>query len=315
MDEIMIKKKKKHLKLQNYAPGRHVAALKVVHFLNDEDGDFSHSLFHSHNFYELIAVVSGSGIHEINDQSYPLHPGSVFLLSPKDCHRYEYSESLTVLNFMFDSAVLRPFRSFLAHVPGYDHLFATDTGNERMEFIVNSSVLAELDLLLNTIASENRAPMPGMDLIQMANLIRVLVLILRNTAGSSQEEYGRGSIGTAVSFMQRNFQKDITLPALAKLVNLSVSSFYRKFMNEFKTPPMQWLLLLRIRKAGDFLLRSEMTIAEIAAAVGFADPLYFSRQFRKITGFTPRNYRKRHRGPLHLIQGNKTSFEYLDPNF
>ena len=132
MDEIMIKKKKKHLKLQNYAHGRHVAALKVVHFLNDEDGDFSHSLFHSHNFYELIAVVSGSGIHEINDQSYPLHPGSVFLLSPKDCHRYEYSESLTVLNFMFDSAVLRPFRSFLAHVPGYDHLFGTfiDIGDE-----------------------------------------------------------------------------------------------------------------------------------------------------------------------------------------
>ena len=112
--------------------------------------------------------------------------------------------------------------------------------------------------------------------------------------------HGNSDIAPAVSFMLRNYQNILHLPQLSKMANLSESSFYRKFNNEFGMPPMKWLLQLRIHRASD------MTIAEIAAATGFSDSLYFSRQFRKFTGCSPRNYRLKDHGQRQEILGNLT---------
>ena len=66
------------------------------------------------------------------------------------------------------------------------------------------------------------------------------------------------------------------------------------------------IVLVKIHRAMEFLIRSDMTIAEIAAATGFSDSLYFSRQFRKFTGCSPRNYRLKDHGQRQEILGNLT---------
>lgn len=308
MDDSIKKNKKSEknaaLKLRTYSNGYHIAALKSVHFMDKQQDSFSCTRNHTHNFYELAIVLRGAGFHIVADQKMPIRPGSIFLLCPGEYHRYEYSGSLTLLNFMFDSISLRPFRAQLADLPGYRQLF--QRGTPKGEFHVDSATIAELDILLNTMTMESRQQMPWSSLLLTINLVNALVLIIQKLS-QGKVIHGSSDIAPAVSFMLRNYQNTLHLSQLSRMANLSESSFYRKFNNEFGMPPMKWLLQLRIHRAMEFLIRSDMTIAEIAAATGFSDSLYFSRQFRKLAGCSPRNYRLRDHGQRQEILGNLIS--------
>jgi AraC-like DNA-binding protein len=177
---------------------------------------------------------------------------------------------------------------------------------------VDSATLAELDILLHAMAMESRQRSVGAELLLISHLLNLLVLVLRKSCSYVERERFNSDIGIAVAFMRRNYQEEISLPRLARLANLSESSFFRKFREEMKTSPMQWLLNLRIRKAMEFLIRSDMNIGEIAAATGFSDSLYFSRQFRRQVGVSPKNYRAQAHGPRQVIHGMQTLEEIGD---
>ncbi len=229
MDDSLKKTKKSEkniaLKLNTYSNGYHIAALKSVHFMDKQQDSFSCTKNHTHNFYELAIVLRGAGFHIVADQKMQIRPGSIFLLCPGEYHHYEYSSPLTLLNFMFDSTNLRSFRRRLADLPGYKQLF--QRGTPKSEFHVDSATIAELDILLNTMAMESRRQMPWSSLLLTTHLINVLVLIIQKL---SQEKmiHGNSDIAPAVSFMLRNYQNILHLPQLSKMANLSESSFYRK---------------------------------------------------------------------------------------
>ena len=76
---------------------------------------------------------------------------------------------------------------------------------------------------------------------------------------------------------------------------MSVNWFIHSFKNVMKVPPMQYIVSLRIAAAKGYLENSNKNIAEIAATVGYDNALYFSRLFRKHTGVTPSEYRKKNK--------------------
>jgi AraC-like DNA-binding protein len=79
---------------------------------------------------------------------------------------------------------------------------------------------------------------------------------------------------------------------LAKLCNLSLSSFKREFKKVFDDSPANYILSAKIKKAKELLAISDLPINEIAYETGFNDPLYFTRQFKKKVGNSPSAYRK-----------------------
>lgn len=80
---------------------------------------------------------------------------------------------------------------------------------------------------------------------------------------------------------------------LADTVGLSFSQFARRFHNLFEMSPRDFLLQQRVEKAQSYLRESQMTIGEIAEALGYRDVGYFSRQFKQKTGLSPLALRKR----------------------
>lgn len=87
---------------------------------------------------------------------------------------------------------------------------------------------------------------------------------------------------------------NLTIEELAKLCNLSISSFKRQFKKEFKDSPNNYINSQRIQKAKKLLSITNLSISEIAYQVGFNDPLYFTRSFKKKIGSTPTQYRLEH---------------------
>lgn len=85
---------------------------------------------------------------------------------------------------------------------------------------------------------------------------------------------------------------DLKLDQLAKLCNLSLTSFKRKFKSIYGDSPTHYINRRRLEKAKKLLKDSDLNISEIAYMTGFQDPLYFSRLFKNKMGVTPSHFRK-----------------------
>jgi AraC-like DNA-binding protein len=93
--------------------------------------------------------------------------------------------------------------------------------------------------------------------------------------------------------IEANLARPLSLEGLARGAGLSVSRFSAAFRRHFGVSPIRHVLRLRLQRAGELLRDRNLTIAEVARRVGFEDPFYFSRQFRKERGCSPREWRRR----------------------
>lgn len=84
---------------------------------------------------------------------------------------------------------------------------------------------------------------------------------------------------------------NLNLEELAKLCDMSLSSFKREFRKEFNNSPNNYINTKKVEKAKELLSITDMTISEIAYQVGFNDSFYFTRVFKKKTNSSPSNYR------------------------
>ncbi|QGS69965.1 AraC family transcriptional regulator [Oceanobacillus sp. 143] len=101
-----------------------------------------------------------------------------------------------------------------------------------------------------------------------------------------------GTIKQAVVFIEKNYNKDISLIDIAKQVNLSPYHFSRIFKEQTKYTPRQFLINYRINYAKDLLYTSNFSIGEIAFKCGFNSESYFVTTFKKHTGYSPKKYQE-----------------------
>jgi AraC-like DNA-binding protein/mannose-6-phosphate isomerase-like protein (cupin superfamily) len=100
------------------------------------------------------------------------------------------------------------------------------------------------------------------------------------------------SIDTVLQHIHTNYASDISLESLANVACLSKTHLAHVFRSRVGTSPLRYLQHVRIEAAKRLLGTSSLPIREVAARVGFADPLYFSRAFRSATGVSPKACRR-----------------------
>ena len=126
----------------------------------------------------------------------------------------------------------------------------------------------------------------------LLNHLKELVLLLCRQVieGEPESKKSNPEIEQAIRFFNENYASDIVMNQYAKDHNISISWFTRCFKQHTGMSPTQYLISLRIQNALS-LLESTYNISEIASVVGFHDPLYFSRLFKKQIGVSPERYR------------------------
>ena len=98
-------------------------------------------------------------------------------------------------------------------------------------------------------------------------------------------------INQVLRYIDKNLEKELTLPELAACAGMSVPSFCRHFKECIGSTTTQYINEQRIRKAETMLATGSYTVAEIASACGFSNDNYFVRVFKKITGMTISEFR------------------------
>lgn len=112
------------------------------------------------------------------------------------------------------------------------------------------------------------------------------------TSDDLMEEQNPG-ISHAIQFMEQNLDKKISLDEIAEEAGYSPSYLTTLFRKKTGYSPSSYFSHLKITKACEYLDFSKVKIKEISFLMGYSDPYYFSKDFQKKMGISPRNYRKR----------------------
>ncbi|MBD5777932.1 AraC family transcriptional regulator [Pelagicoccus sp. NFK12] len=100
------------------------------------------------------------------------------------------------------------------------------------------------------------------------------------------------AIDRSLEIMKARVEESISLADLSREVGLSSTYFCRLFKKRMDQAPIDYFIRLKIQRACQYLDFSDMAVQEVAMALGYEDPYYFSRVFKRIMGVSPLQYRK-----------------------
>jgi two-component system response regulator YesN len=105
------------------------------------------------------------------------------------------------------------------------------------------------------------------------------------------------TISAVRNYIADHLREDITLPMLAEKFHFSPQYLSKRFKETYRTTVMNYVTQSRMEKAGALLKHTELSVTDIAAAVGYEDDNYFGKVFRKHFGAAPTQYRKTNKSP------------------
>lgn len=107
-------------------------------------------------------------------------------------------------------------------------------------------------------------------------------------------------LAPVADYIKEHFQEKLEVKHLAEMAGLSVRQLERRFRKTFQTSPRAYLMRTRILAACEQLEATDRSVTEVALEVGFYDHSDFSRQFRRIIGQSPTDYRRQKAGQMGL---------------
>ena len=231
--------------------------------------------------YQLLYIVSGKGHFYFHGEDRVVYAGRMVLIQPRQEQRYEY--------FGEDKPEV-----YWVHFTGSDVKNILRSYNIPMDDpIFYSGAFSTYSYLFKEMIHELQNCKTGYEDL-LAMYLRQIFLLVQRTR---QEErptvstYIQEEMEFARRYFNEHYNEPISIQEYAESRNMSVCYFQRNFKQIVKHTPMQYLLTIRVNNAASLLETTDYSMAEIAAIVGYEDPLYFSRLFRKIKGVSPRDYR------------------------
>ena len=263
------------------------------------DGEELPSL-HKHDFDELVFVLGGTGIHYTDDDEYPLVRGDVFVLRGNQSHGFKKNEKLNLINILYSRNYFSKIKKEFAHINGFQALFVYEPKYRyRHKFKTKLHLTTEqIDEVLPLIKLYNKELTTEREGYEIAADSIFRLLVLEVSRFYSQMDLVRPKelykITTAIGYMEKNLDRNISVPMLSNFTGMNRSAFYRSFKGITGCSPIEFLVRIRIKKAAKILSANpEIHITDVLTVCGFENSSYFTRQFKNVMGITPREFVKR----------------------
>lgn len=232
--------------------------------------------------YQLIYVAAGKAHFEINGQDVIACPGNMVIYRPRQMQRYVYygDEHTEVFWVHFTGGEVKQTLRRYGINDDVNMFYGGDHAEHRILF---RQMIQELQLCRD-------------DYEEMLEYIFRQMLISAHrrqgqddskTVSAMAEEMDR-----AAAYFSEHYNEGILVEDYASMHNMSVSWFIRNFRQRIGTTPTQYIMAKRVANAQMLLESSDYNMTEIAKIVGYDNPLYFSRVFKKEKGMSPMEYRK-----------------------
>jgi AraC-like DNA-binding protein len=243
---------------------------------------------HKHSFFELVFIVSGEGIHHINNTSFPYFAGQLFLLAPEDIHHFSIKEPTQFFFIRFTDMYISS-SGLHTVLKNANHIAGCVLKNVSDRIVVKPMIEA-------IIKEHTENGLYSKELIrQYVNTL--IVIVARNIATDMPEQINEQSEEKTLDILQY-IQANIYHPEKLRTDNISkqfgiseayLGRYFKKHVNETM---QQYITTYKLKMIENRLLHGNMRISEIADELGFTDKSHLIRIFRKYKGMSPTEYKK-----------------------
>ncbi len=262
-------------------------------------GHHEEDLFvHTHaDFNELTIVLSGTATHIVNNEKYTIKKGDMFVVGDQITHGYENPNDFKICNVMYRLNNLLQSDIDITKSAGFHALFVIEPYLNRDSKYKNKLQLSPTRFeLVNTMIAdminEFCVRQEGWKTSLYANFLNLVVQLSRAYNINTESEDVILNLALPIAYISNHFMEPISMEELAKMAHMSVRHFSRIFRNVYNLSPNHYIIQYRLQHASNLLKNSDLTISDVSSQCGFNDSTYFTRQFKRFTGFTPRHYRK-----------------------
>lgn len=265
--------------------------------------DVKSKRMHFHNCLEIGICHSESGQLELEDKVYDFKAGDITII-PKNISHSTFSTNgkKSLWSYIFIDT---------------DDLFSKVTQDSQLiselalincsgfQYIMPGSDYPKIFAIVNAVIDELKTKPPMFAHSVTSLLFSLCLEILRlqkniqrrmeNPCRQEEKEslfFTNASIKPALSYIDKNYKKPISIAELAEICNLSETHFRRSFRKIVGTPPVDYINGIRIKKSCVLLMSTEESITYISENVGFGSISSFNRCFLRVMGVAPREWRK-----------------------
>ena len=241
----------------------------------------SHNRIHWHEQIELLYFTQGTAVTLCNGQEYEVAVGDLIVVNCNELHVGIVSSAQS--------------KYYCLHVKTD---FFTNQIGEQYVFFDNHIRDERCTKLLEKVVTNARGTDFYSEIAVKKDLYALFDILAQNYVKniSSEAQYRKyykryDRFSAIAAYIEENYHEDLAVTDLAETFSMSDTYFAHFFKKEAGRSVITYLNEVRIRHAKAFLEKGEMSISEIAEAVGFNDLNYFSRKFKELTGMTPSAYK------------------------
>lgn len=258
---------------------------EIIYLFDPWTQSESHGEIHHHDFLEISVLLEGESMYYFEKEpAKKIRAGSVMLFNPgvDHCELQPKGTCSHQLHIGFKNISLEGFKR---------------------NFFPNKQPLLELGKYHHQVLEkawqlvrESSEERDEFQLMQKAVLMEMLVYILRGLNEdhinvvpylSKSQRRQQQIVNYTVYYLENHYKEEITLEKLAQDQFLSPTYLSKIFKEATGVSPINYLIEIRLKRAKDMLKNDNLTIKEVASAVGYQDAYHFSKSFKKLYGVSP----------------------------
>lgn len=243
---------------------------------------------HQHTFYELVYILSGTGINALGDEETALGPGDVFFMGTGQVHSLR--PTCPEADFRWINCIFEP------------HCVQADCGVFGAQAVLHHNGDPRIRTLMMEMLKEYREKGPFSQEIIKGYLQTFLYVFRRNLESrvppSRREQSAlqyREYIFKAAEFINANYQKPVRLQDIADYVGISASHLDRVFHQGAHPNPIDALNIHRVEQSCRLLMETDWPISRVAREVGINDVKFYYTLFKRRMMMPPGEFRRKNR--------------------
>jgi len=244
---------------------------------------------HRHDSYLMVFFTNGSGLHEVDFDQFGIKRGSLFVLQPGQMHHWSLSEDIEGFVIIFSQEL---YNLYFGQKKINEYNFYHSIHNRpEMVFEENEipNLLPYFDLLIQENNQNNKFQLDKM--LNLLDCIHIEISRKYSETYSHQTHSYNIKINSFERLLEQYFRMEKLPSFYAEKLNITLKHLNRicnEILQKTATEVITDRVILEIKR---MLIDKQLSINEIAFAVGYEDYSYFSRFFKKQTGLSPTEFR------------------------
>ncbi|MDK8179758.1 helix-turn-helix domain-containing protein [Paenibacillus sp. UMB4589-SE434] len=242
--------------------------------------------FHWHKEVEIIYVLQGAITMHLDQQSYTLNQDDIIVVNSMSVHQIEHTNQDNVLLTLQFSPELLDEHMLVA----CNSLYQTPENRNHYDRI--RCYLAQMAWEASKKTQGSRNYSMGLLYMLAGHLMRFFSRRMTEEKRRNVKDYDYQRLNRVLQFIDRHYSQKITLQSIADQEHLSLHYFSHFFSDKIGIPFQKYLTTVRLEKAVDALINTNLSMTQIALDCGFANVKLFNKYFKEKYDTTPGVFRE-----------------------